>query len=683
MAWFKKAGSDRDSHDAVPPQIEARLKELENSVARYERIVRGSRHGYGFLDWDINSSRLEWNGTFWSSLGYGEADMAYISDAQKFMEYIHPDDQPKLSNAIHAHLRGLGLGEATFRIRKKKGGHIWSEVRVDSERDPRGWVSHISGIIFDVTKLKQTEQALLISEARHARIIQASNDGIWEWSAEHGSFHFSNRCWEHLGYTDHDDIVNQGIDRMHAWRSRIHEDDLAVFDSTLKEHIHQRKPFDVEYRIRGKDNEWRWIRARGQMDFNESGKPVRMSGTNMDVTHIKRAELRVMKAKEDAEKANRAKSDFLSSMSHELRTPLNAILGFAQLFDMDRNLTADQVANVAEIKKAGDHLLQLVGDVLDLAQIESGRMGFSLEPVTPVRLLKEVAALMQAQAEVRGISVSLETDDLDDCAVVADAVRLKQVLLNIASNAVKYNHDGGAVEIMCSIIDGSFFRISIRDTGKGIPADLQKDLFQPFNRLGAEGSNIVGSGVGLVITKQLVEQMRGSLGYNSAQGVGSTFWVELPLYTGQSIEQLANHYDRLPLALSNEVPTLLVEDKKRILYVEDNPPNQRLMKQLLVRYPNIELDITGEPVRGIYLARTVKPDLIILDINLPGMDGFETLEVLKQDSTTQNIPVVALTANAMVHDIEKGKQVGFNYYLTKPLDLKQLIDVFNELLVSK
>ncbi|TVZ39629.1 PAS domain S-box-containing protein [Alteromonadaceae bacterium 2753L.S.0a.02] len=677
--WFKKQSSTHlDAEKSSETDVRQRLESLENAVSTYERIFRGSR-GYAFLDWDLANSRMAWNGAFWSNLGYSEGDMEFISNPDKFIEYVHPDDQKKLMSSIFAHLRGSGPGELIFRIRKKKGGHIWAEARMGSERNVKGRVVYMSGIVFDVTKLKQTEQALLISEARHARIIQSSNDGIWEWSSVHGGFHYSNRCWEHLGYTEHDDIVNQGMDRMTAWRNRIHEDDLREFDRILQEHIHRKTPFDVEYRIRGKDNEWRWIRGRGQMAYDENGKPTRMSGTNMDVTEIKRAEERVVKAKEVAEEANRAKSDFLSSMSHELRTPLNSILGFAQLCDSDKTLSAEQRANIAEIKHAGEHLLQLVGDVLDLAKIESRRMGFSLEPVSPARLLGEVISSLSSQAEVRGIQLQLDLGDLEEKDVVADAVRLKQIFLNLISNAIKYNIDAGTVSVVCSEIENRFMRVAVTDTGRGIAENLQKQMFQPFNRLGAEGSNIEGSGVGLVITKQLVEQMGGIIGFQSTEHVGSVFWVDFPLYTGQAIEQLADQYKRIESDVG-EIPELEIEGRRQVLYVEDNPPNQRLMKQLLVRYPNVHLDIAAEPIRGIYLARTLRPDLIIMDINLPGMDGFETLSVLKQDPLTENIPVIALTANALVKDIEKGKESGFDYYLTKPLNLKQLIDVFNDLL---
>jgi PAS domain S-box len=295
------------------------------SVERHERIFKGG-HGYGFLDWELDTSVMVWNGGFWAYLGYGDSDMVFISDSGRFLEYVHQDDRERVSEDIRALLRSGGPQSFSFRIRKKRGGYIWTEVRVDAVRNDQGWVKYISGILFDVTKLKQTEQALLVSEARHARILQSSNDGIWEWSAEHGSFHFSNRCWEHLGYSDDDDLVNQGIDRVQAWRERIHPDDLILFDQCLRDHIHGKCPFDVEYRIRGKDEKWRWIRARGQTSFNDKGKPVRMSGTNMNITELKSAEARVVKAKEAAEKANQAKSEFLSNMSHELRTPSTPFL---------------------------------------------------------------------------------------------------------------------------------------------------------------------------------------------------------------------------------------------------------------------------------------------------------------------------------------------------------------------
>lgn len=656
---------------------ESELTELREAVARHQRIFHGS-HGYGYFDWDLMSRRMDWSGGYWRYLGYTDEDVDYISVSTNYYDYIHPDDVDKVREAVGRMFKKPGPGEVTYRTRRKKGGYIWSEIRADSVRDKNGWVLYVSGIAFDVTKQKQTEQALLISEARHARIIQSSNDGIWEWAAEHGGFHFSNRCWEHLGYTDHDDVVNQGIDRIQAWRRRMHADDGVAFDRALAGHIRGESPFDVEYRIRGKDDKWRWIRARGQMTFNERGEPLRMSGTNMDITELKLAEERVLRAKEVAEKANKAKSEFLSSMSHELRTPLNAILGFAQLIEMDASVSPGLQESATEIRSAGEHLLQLVGDVLDLAKIEAGKLTLSMELLRPVELVKECLVLVKSQAEARSVQLCLQTNELADRVVNGDKVRLRQVFLNLISNAIKYNRDQGKVVITCCVADDHYLRVNIEDTGRGIPKERHAEVFQPFNRLGAELGNIEGSGVGLVITRQLVGHMGGRIDFTSEEGMGSQFWVDLPLCAegAQLIPQAP-----LPSAAPDEsLFQLSVSGNKKILYIEDNVSNQRLVARLLARYPNLHLDLAADALRGLYVARTNRPHLILMDINLPGMDGYEALEVLKADPNTRNIPVVALSANAMAQDIDKGRSAGFAYYLTKPLNLQQLMEVMNTLL---
>lgn len=651
--------------------------QLRDLVARYRRIFNGS--GYGFWEWDLNSHRIDWSGGFWESLGYNDDDKLRISDAHQLPDYIHPDDRNGMLEAVREHLRSGEPLNTSYRILTKRDGYVWTQVRANSIRDEYGRALYISGVNFDITELKNVEAALRESEARQARIIQASNDGIWEWYADRKGFHFSNRCWEHAGYDEKDDVVIRGQNRISVWRSHIHPQDLPKFDQTLADHMAGRAPFDIEYRIFGKDGDIRWIRARGRASFDLEGNPVRMSGTNMDITDIKRAEERVVQAKETAEKANQAKSDFLSSMSHELRTPLNAILGYAQLFQYEENLTSSQVDNAREIRKAGEHLLQLINDVLDLAKIESGRMTFSLEPVLVSRVVAECFTLIQPQADTMGVQFNADMNRLESTYVVADNVRLKQALLNLISNAVKYNRVGGDVEVRLTEQDGNRLRITVRDTGEGIPASRQNEVFQPFNRLNAEYSKIEGSGVGLVITKQLVEMMGGKLAFESTEGVGTEFWMDLPMSTEWNQDLVVDRHAR-GSSSDSQPEHLAVQRPCSILYVEDNPSNIRLMQQVLSRYPQLTLEVAEEAFLGIYKARSERPDIIILDINLPGMDGYEALSVLKRDPVTMNIPVVGLSANAMPYDVERGKNAGFYDYLTKPVEINHLMHTLNALL---
>lgn len=663
-------------HISFSPSLQTSndIELLRETVGRFQRIFNGS--GYGFWEWNLHTQHIEWSGGFWERLGYGAEDAESISDAGKVLMYMHPDDRDYAIEAARQHLRTGRPLDVSYRIRTKSGDYIWTQVRADSLRDEQGHATIMSGVNFDITEIKKVEAALRESEARQVRIIQASSDGIWEWYADRGGFHFSHRCWELLGYDDLDDVLTEGEDRLKIWRKHIFPQDLPIFDNALIEHMAGRAPFDVEYRLVSQQGDIRWIRGRGRAVFNEKGQPIMMSGSNMDITEIKRAEERVIQAKEQAEQANRAKSEFLSSMSHELRTPLNAILGYTQLFEYDGNLKSQQIENVREIRKAGEHLLQLINDVLDLAKIESGNMTVSLEPVLVSRLISECFTLVQPQADAKGIRLVATVAQFNNTYVVADNVRVKQVLLNLLSNAVKYNHVGGEVEVQLSMQEGQELRISVRDTGRGIPIQRQNEVFQPFNRLSAENSNIEGSGVGLVITKQLVEMMKGKLDFVSAEGVGTTFWIDFPVATewnDEPIKKLSSNKDYTPA-------TLNVKRRCKVLYVEDNPTNVRLLQQIFDRYPQLELEVAEEAFLGIYKARSLNPDLVILDINLPGMDGYEVLSVLKNDPSIAAVPVIGLSANAMPYDVERGRKAGFFDYLTKPVDIHRLIDVFNKLL---
>ncbi|MBK8739533.1 MAG: response regulator [Betaproteobacteria bacterium] len=382
----------------------------------------------------------------------------------------------------------------------------------------------------------------------------------------------------------------------------------------------------------------------------------------------KQVELELQKAMAVAEKANLAKSDFLSSMSHELRTPLNAILGFAQLIESGSPApTVAQKRSIDQILQAGWYLLELINEILDLALIESGKLSLSLEPISLAVVMHECRAMIEPQAQKRGISVAFPQLSVP-YFVRADRTRVKQVLINLLSNAIKYNKAGGTVVVECVERAAGSIRICVRDTGAGLAPEHLAQLFQPFNRLGQEATAEEGTGIGLVVSKRLVELMGGVIGVESTVGEGSVFWVELKLTTEPQPLPVASP----PIAV---VPVRAPADPHlhTLLYVEDNPANLMLVEDLIARRPDIRLLTARDGIQGIAIARTDMPDVVLMDINLPGISGIRALRILAEDPVTARIPVIALSANAMPRDIEKGLEAGFFRYLTKPIKVNEFM----------
>lgn len=368
-------------------------------------------------------------------------------------------------------------------------------------------------------------------------------------------------------------------------------------------------------------------------------------------------------ARDQAETASRAKSEFLSSMSHELRTPLNAIIGFAQILANSRRqpLGEKQHRQVSQIERSGQHLLCLINEVLDLAKIEAGQMTLSIEPISLAKVFNDACATLEPSAKAAGIRFRY-TSPNDRWQVNADYTRTKQILLNLLSNAIKYNSANGAIDIAVAHLSDCV-RISVIDTGPGIAPERQHELFEPFNRLDAEGGSIEGSGIGLAITRELVERMNGRIGVESQLGQGATFWFTLPTASAD--------------ANTNAAPTPSVvrappRNAFTLLYIEDNPTNQRLMEDIIDELGGIKLQIAPCAEVGLEIMRHCLPALVLMDIHLPGMDGYQALEAMRRDPQLQALPVVALSANALSGDIKRGLEAGFNAYLTKPLELDKL-----------
>lgn len=382
----------------------------------------------------------------------------------------------------------------------------------------------------------------------------------------------------------------------------------------------------------------------------------------------KNAELEI--AKSVAEKANLAKSEFLSGMSHELRTPLSAILGFAQLIESGTPPpTPTQSRSVNQILKAGWYLLELINEILDLALIESGKLSLSMEPMALSHVMHECQTMIEPQAQQRGIVVTFPGVHISH-HVHADRTRVKQVLINLLSNAIKYNRENGAVVVDCIVVRTGRIRITVEDTGEGLSPEKLAQLFQPFNRLGQENGGEEGTGIGLVMSRRLLELMNGSIGAESTVGIGSKFWIELDSADAvQSVSPVI-----FPASAQEQVQT---DTRYTLLYIEDNPANLMLVEDLIARRPDIHLLHAPDGIRGVEMALTHLPDVILMDINLPGISGIQALRILAAESTTAHIPVVALSANAIPADIEKGLEAGFFRYLTKPIKINEFMDTLD------
>ncbi|MDN4036757.1 ATP-binding protein [Massilia sp. YIM B02443] len=392
-------------------------------------------------------------------------------------------------------------------------------------------------------------------------------------------------------------------------------------------------------------------------------------------------------ANEEARSANQAKSAFLSSMSHELRTPLNAILGFAQILTSDvLPSTLEQKKEFANhILKSGRHLLTLINEILDLAKVESGTITLSMEPVTLSDALFECRTMIEPIAATRRVRVLFP--DVDGAVVMADRTRLKQVMLNLLSNAVKYNREDGVVVVGCEQPRPDRLRLSVQDTGHGLSQEQLAGLFQPFNRLGQEGGAQEGTGIGLVVTKRLVELMGGEIGVTSSPGVGSVFWIELastaPLKSAISpaMNAALGAGAAAPVGAPEAAPD--AAEPHLLLYVEDNPANLRLVEEIVAFRRDLRLLAAPDGHLGLQLARAHRPQAILMDLNLPGMSGFEVLKQLRTDPETAAIPVIALTANAMPRDVERGLAAGFYRYLTKPIDIDKFTEAINSTLARR
>ncbi len=418
-----------------------------------------------------------------------------------------------------------------------------------------------------------------------------------------------------------------------------------------------------------KDGSEFWVSASIAAFFSETDKIISYIAVEQDISDKKQTEYNLIQEKEQAEHASNTKSEFLASMSHELRTPLNAIIGFSQLAELDQDLNDQQKRNSTEIYNAGKHLLSLINDILDLSAIESGRVKLNIQQIKYATIINECYTLIYPLAMEKKITLDV-SNYICGCEVTADYLRLKQVIINLLSNAVKYTAVSGNIKLKCDSSMKNNIIISISDNGKGISDENLINLFEPFNRLGMENSSIQGTGIGLVISKKLIKMMDGEIKVKSVLGQGSTFSIILP----KSNEPQHSIAKKPPLTLSLDKQQ---SQRINIFYIEDNPVNLRLMKDIIDHYKHWKLFYSETAEEGIERIKKDKPDILLIDINLPGMNGIEACQVIKANEQLKHIPIIAVSAVATKANIKNAIDVGFIDYITKPIDVAKLIQTIN------
>ncbi len=625
-------------------------------------------------------------------LGYEAADVldkitpADISDPQELIvrakalsiELATPIT-PGFEALVFKASRGIeDIYELTY-IRKD-GSRFPAVVSVTALRDTQGAIIGYLLIGTDNTARKQVEaeQKKLDQRLRdqqfYTRSLIESNVDALMTTDPHGIITDVNRQMEALTGCTRDELIGA------PFKNYFTDPERAEAGISLV--LREKKVTDYELTARARDGVTTVVSYNATTFYDRDRTLQGVFAAARDVTERKHSEhmlqeknLELENAKSVAEKANLAKSDFLSSMSHELRSPLNAILGYAQLMETESPPpNAAQSESIAQILHAGWHLLKLINEILDLAVVESGKVSLSLEPVSLAEVMSECQAMMEPLAQQRGIQMTFPLLDGGN-SVWADRTRLKQVVINLLSNAIKYNRENGSVVVNCTASSPNYTRISVKDTGDGLLPEQLAQLFQPFNRLGQEASGVAGTGIGLVVTKQLAELMDGVLGVDSTAGRGSVFWIDL-LTTGA-----------LEMGVGEDAPAVAVQTAvaadvrwRTVLYIEDNPANMKLVEQLIARSPDLRLLTAVNAVIGIEIVRNARPDVILMDINLPGISGIEALLLLREDPETARIPVIAISANAMARDIAMGRDAGFFSYLTKPIKINELMNTLYEAL---
>ena len=668
---------------------------------KYRRVELSKMLKLGFWEWDeLAQVPISYSPEMADVLGLDKARLEkYFHNPDDFKRIVHADDLAHYEENIGARLQLKPGSSCVFDYRILSDQRHIRYIREYQQGvfDDAGQLLSSFGMVQDITDASLAVEALQESERRYHSLFQQLPLGVQE-----DDYSAIKKVVDKLRYQGVEDIKEYFLNNPRILRDMVAQTRIINVNETLLR-LHEADSLEIFLASEADIDDWwdaQWVayyaaeiaalasdkklyeaeRVDSKVDgsYFETRSIVALASgdedtwervitIHEDISNRKKAESKLIEAMEQAERANQAKSDFLSSMSHELRTPLNAILGFTQLFTYDRSLAEQHLANATEIKRAGKHLLSLIDQILDLSRIESGETDISLEPVSLERVLADCVNWVAPLAQEHGINIECNLSQFAAINVLADSIRLKQVFLNLLSNAVKYNRDGGRVEVVSGAI-GDQLRIGIRDSGVGISREKLKELFQPFNRLGAEFSGIEGSGIGLVICRQLVDLMKGELDIESEVGVGSTFWV--------SLQQARAPASTGPAAATDSpiLPRIIEGDEvSRILVAEDNSINRELMVAQL-HMLGYQADYAENGIQALAYWQQGDYQLLLTDIRMPDMNGYELVQKIRQleHGSGRHLPIIAITANALAADVEKCFVAGVDDVISKPVELEDL-----------
>jgi PAS domain S-box-containing protein len=595
---------------------------------------------------DIAGNFVLVNEAFRHLLGWEPKELT----GQSYRGLIHPNDFERVTSAFDP-VDGVAPSVIELDLRElcRDATYRWIKWTIRKDYNLFYAVGH------DITHKRETVNALAVSLEKSRAIFDAAVDSIVVIDENLRVVEASPSNDSTFAFTREETEGRMALDF-------VHPEDQGMILETLERGFATDEVMKVRFRGLHSDGRWVMIESRGRALRDGQGKATGAVIISRDVSEAVEAEQALERAKTEAVQANVAKSEFMSRMSHELRTPLNSVLGFAQILQMEME-SPSELEMIGYIVKSGGYLLELINEVLDISRVESGSIGVSLELVALDALVAECLAMVSSDASAAGVAI------IDECEAIGvvrgDRKHLTQVLVNLLSNAIKYNHPGGTVTITGDEHAGRV-RLRVTDTGAGVAPELHERLFAPFDRLDAESRGIEGTGLGLALSKGLMEAIGGSLGVESEPGVGSTFWIELPLATtSTNFTDVGSDATTTP---SSNAPR-----SATVLYVEDNVGNVRLLERLMVHRPNVRLITSLQGGLGFELAQQHRPDLILLDVHMPDLSGYEVLQRLRAEPRTASIPVVMLSADASHEQIQRFRDAGARDYLTKPLDLQNFL----------